>query len=285
MNLFNKIILMIYLLCVLTTCTYNPLFEDELDSSDGHTISGIINLNSGDTQDNIAVWLEALNIGTYTDKNGYFNLTLPLPIVQPENGISTESRLYYYLANYAYDYSNVKLLNGKVMHSALDISNKGKINREINLDKLVSIRTCVEPDTITMDYDGKITVKVTVSPQKMSVQIKTFAGNLGSDFFDGLLYKHENDSDSAAVFLRFSTILKSIELTKTQSWFINLNAEYLNLKQGNYVFIPYIVIDQPGLPEDLFVFLDEFPGQFTNKYLNVPFKRQDGLLYVTDSDN
>lgn len=272
-KLCRSLLLIIIIPLLLFGCKYNPLFEDELNASDGHTIRGTIQLQEGESYDDVFVWLEQLKVGTYTDSKGNFSLKLPLPILQPGNGFTGESKLYYYLENYSDSFSTVRLLNGKIIHGQLDVSNKGKISKTISLQRLATIRTSVEPDTISAGYTGQINIHVKVSPGKVPVVIHTFFGS-------AVIYKYNDDPVEDAVFVRMSTILSRVELNTSISWNTTLNANAMELKEGQYTFTPYIEFDHPDIPEYLFDALDGYPGEFSNKYLNIPFKRSGGILTV-----
>ena len=74
---FQRRYIIIYFLIILTSgCTENP-FANKDQRISSRNISGRIYLTDGAKPQGIFVWLETFNVGTLTDENGVFKLTLP----------------------------------------------------------------------------------------------------------------------------------------------------------------------------------------------------------------
>ena len=53
--------------------------------------------------------------------------------------------------------------------------------------------------------------------------------------------------------------------------YFNIN----NYSVGNYQMVPFLLVKQPGIPDDLLANLGDNVYEFHQDYLNLPFKRSD----------
>jgi len=135
----------IVVLCFITTffilvCTSNPIFKDE-DSSSQRIVEGKIRLSDNASPESIFVWLESLDISTYTDEEGAFSLQLPPLQSQPGGGLSGEYNIYYYVGNYALASSSLVLQDGSILREAGDVDSEGNIDETVVLRKLLNIKS------------------------------------------------------------------------------------------------------------------------------------------------
>ena len=68
---FYIILLSTILLIFHLNCTNNPFGNDEI-SDKGRKITGTVKLTDNSSPQGIYVWLEAIEVGTYTDADGFF---------------------------------------------------------------------------------------------------------------------------------------------------------------------------------------------------------------------
>ena len=76
--------LLVITVLTLCTCTKNP-FHNNGSVSDHYSIKGSVELDDGENPESLYVWLEIINIGTWTDTTGQFSLSLP-PTGSSEGG-------------------------------------------------------------------------------------------------------------------------------------------------------------------------------------------------------
>ena len=96
----NKNIIPILIVIGLLGCTGNSIFDDEISSLDGYSFHGIVKIAGSSDAENVYIWLEAFNIGAWSDSTGAFELHIPPAKTQSGEGLTGEYRVFYYIANY-----------------------------------------------------------------------------------------------------------------------------------------------------------------------------------------
>jgi len=274
-----KNILFFSILITFYACTGNPFWNDNVGPSDGLTLRGKVNLSQENSSDGVYVWMENLDIGVFTDEDGEFDIQLPLPDVQPGGGFTDIFKLYYYLGNYEVVSSTVELLRGKFVYDSYDLDKNGRISQTIDLRKKLFISTSVNPDTATIGDSILIHIAVDLKPNGIPVNVYTFT-HVYSGALDGVFFKHQDEPIENAIFIKKSTIFNLSELQNPVQLIAEFHADSMGFKPGQYDIIPYLKIEQMGVPEDLFGSLDESMGAYNYRYLNLPFKRINGHLVI-----
>lgn len=270
-------------------CTSNPIFEDR-DSSSKQTVKGRIQLSDGASPDNVFVWLEGLNISTYTNDGGHFTLQLPPPQSQSGGGLTGDYRIFYYVGNYRITTSSVVIRNGSFEYGAGDIDTEGNIDGTKILQKLADINTVIQPSEIT-EYDSSrvgitLFVTVTVVPKSNSVKVKMPIGPGG--LLTAMIFKGIDASISDAVFYGNAQLSEPINVTAIRNWQTGIKARNINstpyytLEAGEHEVIPYIRIVQDDLPDGLIESIGENAGTFNHDYLKIPVRLNLGHLTVTE---
>ncbi len=91
------------------------------------------------------------------------------------------------------------------------------------------------------------------------------------------------DSDQSPTVALDVTSLKSVTETigfKARSWKMVFNKKIADLSVGQYEIIPYIVVNQNKIPQELLESLGSNVQSLSFEYLNLPFKRDGGYLKV-----
>ena len=273
------------ILILLTTCTKNTLFDDEVGDTDGLTISGKILLDKDSKPDNIYVWLGILNLGTYTDIAGNFKLELPHPESQPQKGISGEYPLYYYVANYKIDSSSVSLLNGKVIYNKSDINKDGEIRETIILKKLLTIYTSITPTSYSKDYYAYIQADLLLKSEFEQVSIRIFKYQRDMNWFTNIFFRNIDENTDDILFYRTSTLLREEEIEGERRLYMPIHTDSIRLETGTYEVIPYLKIIQENIPEGLMKSIGEDQVFVDSTFLTIPYKRQNAYLTVTPAVN
>ena len=293
------------LLAILTlafSCTSNPFFDNKVDSNVKRSVKGTVRLNDGEVPENIYVWLEGFNLSARTDRTGKFKITLPLPQMQPGGGLTGIYKLYYYMGNYVYQTSSLLVRNGRFAYDAEDIDSQGKIIKTITLQKLLDIKTIIEPDTIVLMKDTtetigllsktgadtvwadtlspQVTVRISLTPKRRNVRIKYYKLDENESACAGF-----SDIDSSAANVRFlfsssqrflseQTVPSVIELAMKKRW------SYSMLKPGRYEIVPFLLTVQDGIPDALYKSFGESALTADVQYLHIPFKESRGLFHI-----
>ncbi|MBN1998256.1 hypothetical protein JW935_11925, partial [candidate division KSB1 bacterium] len=222
-----------------------------------------------------------LNLSTYSDSSGNFSLTLPIPQKQPGGGISDRTQIYYYVTNYAYATSAVAIANGYFVFGQQDISSDGRILKTVRLNKLVDVQTAITPDVFPHDSTGYLVLSVKFSVLVNGISVSTFidrsTGRLACAVFNPV---HKDSLDPILV---LTTIWSSTEvLSGVTEWKMYMFSRDASLQPGIYEVLPYLSIDQKGLPKELLAAIGSWPDimHWHPDYLLVPFKLRKGLLTV-----
>jgi len=111
LNLFNLILVTSFFF---SGCTENVL-DNQSISAPKNQITGTVKLNQREKAEGIYVWLEGLNIGQRTDKNGEFKIEIPpFRLQEDQAGLTGVFNLYYYSANFNLESIKLVFRNGSL---------------------------------------------------------------------------------------------------------------------------------------------------------------------------
>jgi len=269
------------------SCTDNPFFSDKDFSSDKLVIKGKVELSHSSDYSGVYVWLEGLNVSTYTNSDGQFNLKLSSPVSLPGGAAAWNGvfKLYYYVANYRYEFSSVLIRNGKVEYGNYDVNNSSNINKTIQLTEILGIRTTISPSSTTHGYLKGQTINLYFDTHGYSVSVDTFEPQ--NPYSACVIFRKIGDPNTKAIFVLANiNEYKRLELFGSINWETRLGGgdgwdiQPIPVESGDYEVIPYIIIHQDDLPEELLLSISEYYDTFTSEYLKLPFKWQVDTLIV-----
>jgi hypothetical protein len=269
------------LFAALPGCTRNPFGGDDVSS--GHReISGVVQLHDGSSPEGVYVWLEGLDVGTYTNEKGEFTISLPAKSGQgPSSGLNGVFNVYYYLANYDLDSTQVVVRDGEFLYSRGDINKDGGLTAPKVLTRFLRITTLVEPSKAPATYSDRIEVQVTLeaaSADSATVIVpRSIGGLLGA-----ILVKR---TDSQEVFVyeavpgaQGNLIVQVGASPRTLR--MTFNFTLVPLPPGTYEVVPYLLIAHQTIPRTLMQSIGSNVEILGPGYLNIPFRRQGGSLEV-----
>jgi hypothetical protein len=271
-----KLLLLMPIVFIFSVCTYNPFYSEDA-AKDFHLVKGKIQLADGDSNDNIYVWLEELNLSARTNSRGEFSLSIP----RTDNlkGYNNDLKLYYYVGNYAIQHSNVLVVDGMFEYGKHDINNDGMIKETIHLRKLIDVKTTIIPQSISEDYNGAMNIEVVVTNLDTNILVinqMTLNRTLG-----GIIFRELNSPHADARRLQLDGVAHlSHQLFDPVTWRGLFIWPFKFLPPGDYDVYPYIFLVQSGIPQELFSNFGEDANRFTEAYLNVPFKHRSDQLRV-----
>jgi hypothetical protein len=269
------------LLLVLSRCTENPLFTGDDILPGNSKISGQVSLGL-DSPENVVVWLEGFDLLTRTDSEGKFEMTLPVPAQQPDQGLTGSFNLYFYVANYRLVTRSIVVLDGYVEDGKGSISEEGAITEVISLEKMLTLFTDLEPDKINRNYQGNITCTITVTAVRDSVQVIAHMSN--SVLTAGFIVPRPGTTYNIVPYERIPEVPILCEITTEGTvWEYTVEAINTLVGDGDYEVVPYIVVLQPFIPPGLMNRLGSNALEFDPAYLDVPFKRSGGLLFISST--
>ncbi len=266
----------IILIFIIMACTNNPFFGDD-PASDKHIVRGKVLLETGDSSEDIYVWLEKLNISTRTNARGEFSLALPR--TDDMVGYNNDLKLYYYVGNYAIHHSNLLVVNGVFEFGKYDINNDGIIKETVYLKKLIDITTTFDPKAFSEDYNDIVKIEVIIvnlDTNLLVINRMTIEGVLS-----GYIFREINSpATSAKRFDLRSVVYRGFRLYDPVTWTGSFVWEKNYLPSGTYEVYPYVFLRQPDLPQELLASFGTNADQFTDAYLKIPFKHNSDLLTI-----
>lgn len=272
----------------LSGCVENPFGEDKISPGSGQ-VSGSVQLHDGSSPEGIYVWLESFDMGTYTDENGRFQVTLPPPASQgTPGGVSGPFDLYFYLANYRLASSRVVVRNGTFAYGQGDVSKDGELIEPKILMRFLKISTQVTPPVIDTDSDSTVHVKIYV---KITLQatidtVTVVFPRLLEDLV-GSVFSRKLDSDEVFILTTNSVgyVTNSAELIGRSPYNRTMVFELRPgaFSQGDYEVIPYLLVKHEIIPQRLLESLGSNVEELSPDYLKIPFRRECGRLRVTNS--
>ncbi len=272
----RPISLLVFALFLFVSCTSNPFFGDDT-ARDTHVVRGKVLLDSAGSSADIYVWLEQLNISTRTDARGDFKLELPR--TDELTGYNNDLKLYYYVGNYAVQFSRVLLVDGVFQFDKYDINNEGFIRETVYLSQILKISTDLEFNDMPRDYNDSLQIQITVTPRDTNLLVINRTARDGN--LSGFIFREMNSPATAA--LRFdlnNSVNSGYRLSEPVTWTSVFIWPQNLLPAGKFEVYPFIFWHQEGVPREL---IDSFginADQFTNAYLTVPFKHDSDTLTV-----
>jgi len=276
---------LIFISYLLSSCTSNPFFSDEKIQT--VKLKGQIELDDKTKPDGVYVWLESYDIGTFTDSDGKYSITLPSPEASGlGNDFSGDVSIYFYLANYGLDSSSAVIANGKLLEDQDNIDNDGNFIEKITLSKFVDIETFVEPEVVDFNKTNtfRVTIKLMALHETRDVKSLREIITPGGGFLrTGLIIESVEDSGENKIF---------IDLPESFLWGDMLFADQEQLltiyvsnnqnifSEGKYRVIPYLLPVQKGVPDGLIISLSPHVEEFCEDYLKLPIKRIEGSFEV-----
>lgn len=269
---------------VFFSCSKSPFRVDSI-SEKCREIKGRLRLSDTVSYEGIYVWLEVFDIGTFTDSTGSFRITLPPPAEQNGlGGTNSVCNLFFYVANYKLSSASAVVLNGEFLYSRGDFDSNGELIGTRSLRKLIHIKTVVEPNMITADYQGQLTVNLTLRAITDSVKIM-FPKLVGASSGALLLRK----LDTGDIFVDVpdkSGYFQDIVVIgpEEQVFQMVFDMDRIALPEGQYEAIPFFLIEQENMSEELLRSLGPNATELGPDFLKIPFRREGGYFSVIGSD-
>ena len=157
---------------------------------------------------------------------------------------------------------------------------KGNIYPPVVLQKLLDIRTEIDPASIFTTYNESIITTVYLKNEIDTVHVRTYMNIYGN--ISGLVITPEGGSADSSLMLRGTQpVLVEQYITQPSIWNIGYKFSPGFFATGDYQFMPIIEILQEGIPQELLNSLGENAYNFSLEYLNIPFKQTPGMLAVS----
>lgn len=277
---FLELMALVLVLVLSAGCTHNPFGGDD-EISSKRTVSGQVNLERSDNSGGLYLWLEGIDTGTFSDREGNFQLTLPPPASQPGGGYTGSANLYFFMANFRMDSTKLILRNGEFLYSQGGIDEKGNFREQRNINKLMSINTTLSPASIDTSFSGIIRATITIDVWDSQIELQTVKSNF-QYFAIAEVEKQNADPQFVRSFIT-GAIKADTTLTRGRHTFVSdYYYQPYFLPPGEYALMPYIWINQNNIPPKLIESLNAPYARYNESYVNLPFQRSGGKFIVRE---
>ncbi len=263
-------------------CTTNPVGEGNI-SEQKLQVKGQVTLSGDADPEGVFVWLNGIGISVRTDENGNFNLTLPPPASQSASGgLEGIFNLYYYVANYGLETSEVLIQKGEFVYSKGDLNKDGELITPKSLTQFLEIKTDVAPVSVPVNFGERIGVTVTVTALGQDSVSVDFPNSIGG--FLGAIFLRNIDTGEVHIFSGPPTELKDKVLVIREGHFRQLLFTISNnpLPIGKYEVIPYLLVAHENIPVELLSSLGNNIESLSPNYLAIPFRRDVAIFEVSN---
>lgn len=263
-----------------TGCLSNPFGENQIRGG-SRSLRGEVAFHEGGPGHQVYVWLEGIELGTFTDKQGAFELVLPTDLSRNSNAPTNRLlKLYFYVANYSMRQRRVLIRDGQFVYDRGDVTKNGKLASQVVLKRFLSVRSAISPARVPENYSGIITASVTLQASVDSVTVvfpNAIGGMLGAVLLRNL--------DTEQVFIYEAVPgLASVEserigfVSRTRSLGFGINQR--PLPPGRYEVVPYLLIAHEPVPEALLASIAPHVIALTPNYLKLPIRRDLAILEI-----
>lgn len=268
---------------VFIACEENPL-DDSTIVPESRQITGTVQLSNQFNHSDIYVWLEGFNLSTFTDQEGAFELTLPSTEITSSNGsMNGVFFLYFYIANYAIAQAEVVIQNGQVLPSRGDLDENGRLHGIRTLQKILHIRTSVDPDTVVVSQQDTMYVKVFLQAVYDTVEVSL---PKIKDASTGPVMLQGKSSDEVFILDVYGgdteRVIEAIG-PDIREWDMAFFMEPGSLPADEYEVIPYFLVLQEGVPTRMIETLGPHAHELTEEFVRIPYRRDGGEFWVLRS--
>ena len=270
------------LLICLSACTENPLSEDAPSMKRRLSISGKISAFPQDTtQATLAyVWLQSLNLGTFTNAEGRFELRLPASRNKPLEDFTGVSKLYAYSGNFRLDSTSVVIHKGELIYAQGGLNAFGETAPPLQLRQFAEIAVQATPESMVRNRDD--TLRVTVRLRALLPPLVILTAGIDQDDLAGLLIARQDTSaaDVRLIYADQFQIQERVVGGDSVFWRGSFPIMANTLAPGVYQVIPLLWIKASSPPPGLLQSLGATTEVFDSQYGRIPFLRNTPVLNV-----
>ena len=267
---------------VLMACD-NPFGQDEI-TGENQIVSGVVTATDAESAKGVYVWMDQVNVGTFTDEDGNFTLKIPPKSVLTETGIVTgDFDLYFYTISHELVIKKVVLRDGAVLYGNGDVGKKGKMSNIILLKNFHVKTVPVFPLPSTSGYQFALSIASHFTSTMSDTKISIPNGNmslLGGCFVINTETNETYLYDLPGTGKPFIATLDSQE----KVWGFHPNTGDEIQVRTTYKTIPFVFPYYPDLPPELLKSINVSETEINENYLSILFSGEFGEFERPEPD-
>ncbi|MDZ7341711.1 MAG: carboxypeptidase-like regulatory domain-containing protein [candidate division KSB1 bacterium] len=267
-------------------CTHNPFDSTEI-SIPRRTIFGTVQLSDRGQPDGVFVWLEGFDLGTFTDANGYFAITLPITNHQAGSELTGSFQIFFFLANYRIATATIVLRRGELDFQHSDFQENGALRDPIYLRKYLDIQTTVAPAEVYQERDTNLSVELILQALEDTVFVQ-YPDKAQGPLAVVIVKSSQDNSSFVWEINDRATIAATVTDTITiipKAWSAALSLRAGRLERGQYQIVPYFLIHPAVAPPGaMLARLGQNIMRPGVDFLKLPIKRNGGNFEVKGAD-
>lgn len=259
-----------FLLLALSLACDNPFGQDEI-TGENRTVSGVVTVKDSQSAKGVYVWLDKVNVGTFTDEEGAFTLTLPPKSTLNATGTVTgDFDLYFYTISHELIIKKVILRDGSILYSNGDIDKNGEIHNIILLKKF-SVKTVpVFPLPTQSGYQFALSIASHFKTTFPGTQISIPNGNMS---LLGGCFVINTETNQAHLYELPGTgkpFIASLD-RQEQVWGFHPKTGDEILFRTTYKTVPFVFPYYPDLPPELLNSIGVSETEMNENFLSILF--------------
>ncbi len=275
----RKIVLAVLAFSFLFLTCENPFGQDSI-TGDHQTIRGKVRAIGAPNSANIYVWLDVVNVGTFTTESGEFTIKLPPKATLNATGTVTgDFDLYFYTINYSLVKKKVVIRDGSFVFNNGDVDETGRV-KNISLVKtfIAETRTSFTlPEEAEYQYGLSTTAHFTGKSNNFEINIPNgsmvlLGGILIINLDSGEVSEHQLASGKNTDFIASLTL-------QPQIWSFHPNIGKERVLDTEYRIVPYVFPYYPDLPAGLLASLGISEYEVNKDYLSLFFDGTFGTYH------
>ncbi|MDZ7336108.1 MAG: hypothetical protein ONB13_13040 [candidate division KSB1 bacterium] len=264
------------LIITITACR-NPFFDDKI-SGGRTTITGQMQLSGESSFENIFVYLNGLDIGTWTDAKGEFTLRLP-PHFTAGTSLNGIYDLYGYVANFTVKANPIAIRDGQFVYGDKSLDSKGRLSPTPLIRKILEVTT-----HLSRGYKGDSSImSVVVHLYSIGERISVVLPNATYEFLGGVIIHNLTTGEVITRAMPTAGFGQLLEVTIDavgRDFYFLFSLE--GLPMGEYEVIPHVLPNYNNLARKIANCMGIDPTRLSEDFLKWPVRYQAGRFTLTE---
>jgi hypothetical protein len=260
----------------------NPFADDEI-GVDTRTINGTVQLSNESDVASIYVYLSDLDLGTFTDANGRFRLTLPPSLGSSGGSVSGIFTLYFFVANYDLQSVQVAIQGGNFLFGQEALDKNGRVSPNPMLVKALTIESWATPGYRGIATAYSVRTRLMAVHRSMPVDIP----NGTQEFIGGVVIQNLSTNTCYTAIQYSAGYLDVYHCDVPQQgrdFAMVFDSKALQLPPGDYRLIPHVLPRYDELAQKIAARIGIDPVLLGPTLMQWPMRYTGGFFTVVEEE-